>query len=212
MKALAITGTSENPEHASGFTLIELLTTLLILSLLGLMSYRGLAAVLDTRDHVVRETEKWRSVATFFSRFESDIRLAAPRQIRVDTGGSIGYETVPAWRGVADGTEGPALEFSRFATAEGVDTARRLAYRLNDNKEIELWLWPALDIAPGTTATRYPVLSGVAKITFRYLSSNLVWVAAWPMPGFDSAIPRAVQVGIVLTSGEEIMRIFSLGS
>ena len=30
-----------------------------------------------------------------------------------------------------------------------MDSARRLAYRLNDRQEIELWLWPGLDIAPG---------------------------------------------------------------
>ena len=34
---------------ARGFTLIELMTALLVLSLLALMSYRGLGAVLDAR-------------------------------------------------------------------------------------------------------------------------------------------------------------------
>ena len=64
-----------------GFTLIELLTALLILSLLALMSYRGLGAVLDAREHVRQETEKWRSVAAFFARFERDVQLAAPRPV-----------------------------------------------------------------------------------------------------------------------------------
>ena len=35
-----------------GFTLIEIMTALLVLSLLALMSYRGLGAVLDAREHV----------------------------------------------------------------------------------------------------------------------------------------------------------------
>lgn len=48
---------------ARGFTLIEVLTALLVLSLLALMSYRGLSAVLDAREHVRAETEKWRRVA-----------------------------------------------------------------------------------------------------------------------------------------------------
>src|SRR3954464_6665736 len=102
-----------------GFTLIELLVTLLILSVLALVSYRGLAAVSDTREHVAQETVKWRSVASFFARFEHDIHLAMPRAVRTPAG------TAPAWRGSPARTRIPELEFSRFASVEGVDTARR---------------------------------------------------------------------------------------
>ena len=56
-----------------GFTLIELLTALIILSLLALMSYRGLDAVLDSREYVKRETEKWRRVTLFLDRFGRDV-------------------------------------------------------------------------------------------------------------------------------------------
>jgi general secretion pathway protein J len=71
--------------------LIELLTALLILSALALMSYRGLGAVLDAREHVTRETDKWRRVAAFVARFERDVMLAAPRPVRSASG------TAPAW-------------------------------------------------------------------------------------------------------------------
>ena len=72
----------------NGFTLIELLTALFILSILALMSYRGLAAVLDTRERVAQEAEKWRSVASFFDRFERDVHLAMPRAVRSAAGGA----------------------------------------------------------------------------------------------------------------------------
>ena len=187
-----------------GFTLIELLTALLILSLLALMSYRGLGAVLDAREHVGQESDKWRRVAAFFARFEQDVQLAAPRPVRTAAG------TEPAWRGRADATTLPLLEFSRFASAEGVDIARRLAYRLNDQQEIELWLWPGLDVAPSLAPMRYPVLAGVTKFELRYLNAGLAWVAAWPTAALDQPIPRAVQVLIVLASGEQIVRVFAL--
>jgi len=74
-----------------GFTLIELLTALLILSALALMSYRGLGAVLDAREHVTKETDKWRRVAAFFARFERDIQLAAPRPVRTVSGIAAAY-------------------------------------------------------------------------------------------------------------------------
>jgi general secretion pathway protein J len=191
---------------ARGFTLIELLTALLLLSLLALMSYRGLGAVLDAREHVTLETDKWRRVAAFFARFERDVQLAAPRPVRSVSG------TAPAWRGEAVAAPQPRLEFSRFAATEGVDTARRIAYQLNEKQEIELWLWPGLDVAPGTLPLRYTVLAGVKAFELQYLNPGLTWVDAWPASPGDPPLPQAVRVRIVLASDEEIVRIFALQS
>jgi len=187
-----------------GFTLIELLTALLILSLLALMSYRGLGAVLDARAHVSQETANWRRVAAFCARFEQDVKLAAPRPVRIASG------SAPAWLGGPDTAPGRRLEFSRFASAEGVDAPRRVAYGLNENQQIELWLWPGLDVAPDALPARYPVLSGVTKLEFQYLNADLAWVGAWPTSPRDAAMPRAVRLRIVLASGEEIVRVFAL--
>jgi general secretion pathway protein J len=190
---------------ARGFTLIEVLTALLLLSLLALMSYRGLGAVLDAREHVTIETDKWRRVAAFIARFERDVQLAAPRPVRAASG------TAPAWRGEAVGAS-PRLEFSRFAATEGVDSARRIAYQLNEKQEIELWLWPGLDVAPGTLPLRYPVLAGVKTFELQYLNPALTWVDAWPATPGDPPLPQAVRLRIVLASDEEIVRIFALQS
>jgi len=191
---------------ARGFTLIELMSALLVLSLLALMSYRGLGAVLDAQEHVRLETDKWRRVAAFFARFERDVQLAAPRPVRSDSG------TAPAWRGEPVAAPEPRLEFSRFGATEGVDTARRIAYQLNENQEIELWLWPGLDVAPGTLPLRYPVLAGVKAFELQYLNPALTWVDAWPASPGDPPLPHAVRLRIVLGSNEEIVRIFALQS
>ena len=193
-------------KRARGFTLIEVMTALLVLSLLALMSYRGLSAVLDAREHVKHETDKWRRVAAFFARFERDVELAAPRPVRTADG------LAPAWRGAAPETAQASLEFSRFASTEGVDTARRIGYRLNEKQEIELWLWPGLDVAPDTLPARYPVLAGVKTFELQYLNPALAWVDAWPTSAADRPIPRAVRLRIVLASNEEIVRVFVLQS
>ncbi len=189
-----------------GFTLIELMTALLVLSLLALMSYRGLGAVLDAREHVKQETDKWRHVAAFFARFERDVELAAPRTVRTADG------QAPAWLGTPATSAAASLVFSRFASADGVDTPRRIGYRLNDKDEIELWLWPGLDVAPDTQPARYPVLAGVKTFELQYLNRALVWVDAWPTAPTDPPLPRAVRVRIVLATNEEIVRIYALQS
>jgi general secretion pathway protein J len=192
--------------RARGFTLIEVMVALLILSIVALMSYRGLVAVLDARDHVARETDKWRRVASFLARFERDVRMAAPRSVRT------GASSAPAWRARPAATIEPRLEFSRFASAEGSDAPRRVAYALNAKQEIELWLWPGLDLAPAAQPARYPVLAGVSALELQYYSADLAWVSAWPAGPRDAAIPRAVRLRIVLASGEEIVRVFALGT
>ena len=189
-----------------GFTLIELLAALLILSLMALLSYRGLGAVLDARAHVTQETDKWRRVAAFYARFEQDVQLAAPRPVRTASGNA------PSWLSRPPTTPGPRLEVSRFASVEGVDTPRRIAYGLNEKQEIELWIWPGLDVAPDAQPARYPVLSGVTKLEFQHLNADRAWVGAWPPSPRDAALPRAVRLRIVLASGEEIVRVFALSS
>jgi general secretion pathway protein J len=177
-----------------------------VLSVLALLSYRGLAAVLEARDHVTQETAKWKRIAAFSNRFEQDLRLAAPRPVR-SAGGSL-----PAWLGRPASAPGPRLEFSRFASSEDADLARRVGYMLNDRQEIELWVWPGLDLPPGTQPARYPVLRGVTRFDIDYLDATLAWVDAWPAVQRDTALPRAVRLRIVPAGGEEIVRIFSLNS
>ena len=174
-----------------GFTLIELMCALLILSLLALMSFRGLSAVLDSRDQVKRETEKWRSVAAFFSRFQRDVQLSSPRPMRAVAG---------------------RLEFSRFAAAEGSDLPRRVAYELNQNQEIEISLWPGIEVAPAGPPARLAVLSGVARFELHYLDNTLAWADTWPRSDRDPPLPRAVRLHVVLASGEDLVRVFALGS
>ena len=89
--------------------------------------------------------------------------------------------TAPAWRGNPGATSEPLLEFSRFASVEGHGHARRLAYRLNDQQEIELWLWPGLDIPSDAEPARYPVLADVTAFELQYLNANLAWMdgMAW---------------------------------
>lgn len=198
--------TAARPRRRAGFTLIELLTALLILSLLAVMSWRGLDAVLDTRERVLGETGKWQAVAAFCTRFERDLGMAAPRPVRRDGGDA------PAWIARPAGQDGPRLELSRFASSEGVDAPRRIAYTLNDQRQLELWLWPGLDAAPGEQPARYPVLADVDALELDYLDATQAWVPAWPATPASAPLPRAVRLQIVLGTGETILRVFAVGA
>src|SRR5262249_48867021 len=156
--------------------------------------YRSLDEVLDAREHLRQETDKWQHVATFFARLEQDVELAEPRPVRTMSG------IASAWQGYADPMSEPRLELSRFASADGVDSPRRIAYSMNDRHEIELWLGRGLDVAPNVQPMRYPVLRGVTLFELQYLNAARNWLTRWPSTADAPPIPRAVQVRVVLAS------------
>jgi type II secretion system protein J len=91
-----------------------------------------------------------------------------------------------------------------------VDAPRRVGYELNASREIEILLWPGPDVAPDAQPARYAVLSEVAQFELQYLDTKLAWVDAWPGSERDPPLPRAVRLRLVLTSGEELTRVFAL--
>ncbi len=195
-----------NVDRADGFTLIELLAALLVLSLLTLMAYRGLGVVMASRDHIQAESTRWRQAEAFFTRFERDVRLASPRPVR-----SV-VATAPAWVGRPNDGQAPLLEFTRFAGTGDGDTSHRIGYGLNNNHQIELWIWPGLDLAADTQPTRYVVLGDALRMSFQYLGPTLIWQNAWPTVPSDPALPLAVRMQVQFGSGETVVRVFALHS
>lgn len=189
-----------------GFTLIELLTALLVLSLLALMAYRGLGVVMASRNHIQAESARWRQVESFLARFERDVHLAAPRAVRSDVG------SVPAWLGRPDTARAPLLEFTRFAGTADADVPHRVGYGLNDAHQIELWIWPGLDLSASTPPVRYVVLGNVLRLNLQYLGPALTWSRAWPTTPSDPPLPLAVRLQMELSSGETVVRVFAVHS
>jgi general secretion pathway protein J len=193
-----------------GFTLIELLVALVILTLLSVAGYRGLDAVLQTRERVAVETRKWQHLAFFFARLNQDIAQAVQRSVR-DEDGTI---VRAAWLGnpVAVGENDAELIFTRAGIPDqglALQAPQRIGYRLEQGTIVML-RWPALDSPPRVKPVRYPVLEGVREFRLRYLDRDGIWQLQWLYPTDLSKLPVAVEVSLTLASGEVINRIFAL--
>jgi general secretion pathway protein J len=195
--------------RARGFTLIELLVALLVFSVLAVTGYRGLDALLKTRAHVDQETRKYQALSRFFTRLDGQIGQAIARPVRLADG-----KEQAAWLGLlpaASALEDAQLTFTR---AGGMDTdglpipPQRVGYRLRGHS-IQLLRWPVLDRAPSTRPLVDDVLEGVAQFNLRYLSSTAAWVTQWPVSAAEP-LPKGVEVELVLTNGEKVVRLFSL--
>lgn len=198
------------PGHDSGFTLIELLVALFVFAILSVTAYRGLNAVTETRAHLDRETRKWQSLERFFARLDGETAQVLPRPVRTASGAEV-----PAWIGTLSTTgsvEDAQLAFTRHG---GFDAAgmplppQRIGYRLRDDK-LEMLRWTGLDSAPFSVPSVDVVLEGVSEFKLRYLNSRLVWEPQWPSKTGESTPPKALEVELLLQSGERLTRVFSL--
>ena len=193
-----------------GFTLIELLVALVILTLLSVAGYRGLDAVLQTRERVATETRKWQHLAFFFSRMNQDIAQAVRRPVRDEDGRIV----LAAWVGntVAVGENDAELIFTRAGIPDQGGTMQapqRIGYRLEQGVIVML-RWPALDQAPRLKPVRYPVLEGVREFKLRYLDQDGIWQPQWQVASDLTKLPVATEVTLTLASGEVITRLFAL--
>lgn len=192
-----------------GFTLIELLVALVILTLLSVAGYRGLDAVLKTRERVAAETRKWQHLSFFFARLNQDIAQAVRRPVRDEAGAIVRA----AWVGttVTVGEDDAELIFTRAGIPDqgaALQAPQRIGYRLEQGMVVML-RWPALDQPPRIKPVRYPVLEGVREFRLRYLDNSGIWQPQWQYPD-PGKLPVAAEVTLTLASGEEITRLFAL--
>jgi general secretion pathway protein J len=204
---------SRNTSRPDGFTLIEVLIAIAIFALMAGVAYRGLTAILETRQRVDAENEKWRNIGLLFTRLERDLAVAVPRPIR---DAAKPYADALAGETVIVGEYGAQLAFTRMGSPDdtGVMGApQRVGYRIKNNN-VEVLLWPVLDQAPRTVPEPNIIATDISDMTFRYLDNNQQWQSRWPpagnYPTGSHLLPNAVEVSITLTSGEIITRLIDL--
>lgn len=98
--------------HA-GFTLIELMVALGIFMVLGLLSYRALSSIIESRDRVGVEQRRWQSITRFMQRLELDLQ-----QVPQGLPDALIYD--PA---------GQTLRLIRLVSGPAGDEARTVRYR-----------------------------------------------------------------------------------
>jgi general secretion pathway protein J len=191
-----------------GFTLVEMLVALTIFALMSVLAYRGLTAVMQTREHLTEDNRRWRDIALTLAQLEQDMELAVDRPVRGN-----GDLPLPALVGNPQtvNVNDAQLSLSRMGMAwqNGVlADVQRHGYRLN-NGTLEQLVWPVLDQAPLSEPVVHPLLERVNRFKLRYLDAAGNWQPRWPLPGMK-ALPTALEVVLELDNGVVVTRVFAL--
>lgn len=190
-----------------GFTLLEVLVALAIFALVSLMAFRGLTMMLDTREQVTQQGQKWQDLSRLYVRLQQDLSRVVYRPIRNTWGTEVAAvvgEPNPI------GEDDALFAFTRMGLAGQtgrMQGLQRFGYRLRGDK-IQMLSWASLDQAPRTHPMVDDVLSGVESLKALYLGSAGGWHDHWPITNQPPIPPAAIKLNVVLTTGERIEWLF----
>jgi general secretion pathway protein J len=190
-----------------GFTLIELLVALAIFALISGFAYRGLNALLDSREALQKDARKWRDVALFVGRVERDLGAVLARTSM----SSSGTPLPPVASSLDTPSQGDGLMLTRSGSPlqeNALAAPQRVAYRLRDGR-VERLTWASVDAAPREEPVAVTVLAPAKSLSFRFMDPGSgEWRSVWP--GGSALLPGAVELTVELASGEHIVRLVDL--
>ena len=181
---------------------------LAIFALISGFAYRGLTAMLDSREALQKDARKWRDTALFVGRVERDLGAVLARASK----GSSGTPLPPVASSLDTPSQGDGLMLTRSGSPlqENMLAApQRIAYRLAGT-QVQRLSWSGVDAAPRDEPAAVPVLAGVRALDFRFLDPTGEWRTTWGLPGSAQPVPNAVEMRLELASGERIVRLVDL--
>ena len=118
--------------RAAGFTLIELLVAVALLAILAVLSWRGLDAVVQSRERLVTESDELRSLTLALAQLEEDLLGTWPVK---NLGGGIRPIRVVQDQGGAGGAASQSMMLVREIARTGRATRlQRVVYQVRDGR------------------------------------------------------------------------------
>ena len=159
-----------------GFTLIELLVAMVLLAIMGTLSYGAYRNARVQSEALEASAARTRELQVAVAAVVTDLQQLVPRPARE----LIGDGFRPALRA---GASGQVLELTRGGYPHGAGlprgTLQRVAYELEGTKLVRVSA-AVVDATPSTPMLRRELLKRVKSVSVRFMNASRVWQDAWP--------------------------------
>lgn len=192
-----------------GFTLLEILVATVILSVMGMIAFRGIAEARVAVGNAEGHLDRLRQVQRAVQLVVTDFRTVTRRKVREPIGDGFRATLLRDPNALA------LVELSRGGWSNGAGlprgTVQRIVYRLEEGKLIREH-WTVMDATLATPPVKRELLDGVERADIRYLTDGREWIAEWPQLGNTEETgfyerPLAVEITLVLEDYGEIRRL-----
>jgi general secretion pathway protein J len=188
---------------APGFTLVELLVAIWIMALVSVIAWRGLSALVNTRERLGPEADEVRAMLTGLGQMERDLAQAANPVLASLPGMSV-------WVQVFDGA--PALRILRLSEPlpDGSAELQQVTYSVIDGALVRQCSSPQRSAQDATNAPAATVrlVPGVASMQVRVWRVNEGWVVP---ASTEVTPPPGVEVVLRRTDGTTLRRVMLVG-
>jgi general secretion pathway protein J len=200
---MTATASSAGPERRSlrrvaGLTLIELMVALAVVAVLGVVTYRAVAAASDSRQRLSAEYRRWSAITRFVQMVSTDLLEIAAQPPAPGTSPSLLFAP-------SSGDAGAEMSFLKVDGARA--SVRRIGYRL-DGTRLLLLRWTGTDAR--TLPTQDVVLDQVGALHFAFFFQGNWTGTGPPTPAAASQLPAAIEMKLELADVGTIRRLIAL--
>ena len=193
---------------SSGFTLIEIVIALVVFSIVSVTASSGLNAVLKWQADLNTRNDQIKAIQLTLKYLERDINRAISRSVRDQYG-----DSQPAFS--SDGENIMSFTYSGWRNPAGLlrSHLQRVAYELDEEKELTRHSWNRLDGAIIEDAREVVLLEEVEEFKLEFLNQTSNWIEQWPPINANPTqvtLPRAVSVSFNVAPLGEIRRVFTV--
>lgn len=186
----------------SGFTLIELLVSIAIFSLMTVVAYAGIAAVMNNDQTSFEHETALKRLQRTFVFIEKDLRQISPRQRNPGIS-----DLLPALRS-GEGEDVGLLEFSRAGHSNPTELTRsslqRVRYVFVD-EELQRWSWNLVDHSD-IEPSKMVLLKDVTAASVAFFSEEGETVDEWT----SDALPLGIEIRLTTERWGELRRVLPI--